>query len=153
MTAFPLKIIPFKQVGNICKGDTLSVIIDKFLPHEVFKKVKEGNIVSVILDGSTHVYYDKNGLCEGVEIMAPYLPSHDYTLVWEDINFFNLNIAELKQALETKNYLVTVDSYGLDIPELGFATYTSHLENGLNTQIDAVYVNFERPQEKPPKKD
>jgi len=141
MILYALK--PFKECGPIVAGISFSKVQKLFADHRVFNK-GENHVTSLILDQSMHVYYNEHGICTGVEVMSPFLPGHNYQLVWNGINFLNESLDNIIKLLKKRGCIIEIIDTGANIPELGLSLYSDEYETDLHCNIDAVYVELSK---------
>ncbi len=141
---------PFKEVtkidsGNPYKGDisidstkTIKDITWAFPSHQIFLKdgLESEFVTSSISNEKIHVYYNKDGMCTGLEIFKP------HSLQYENIELLKCSLSSLMTELKIKDIQFDEIDYGIEIPSFGISTYSHDFEENSNLPIDCVYVEF-----------
>ena len=133
-----MKLVPYKSCGVFHAGMAYGEVKSRFSDHDEFQKSEfPDHVTSKVMGYTVHVYYSRDGQCEGVEIMKPTYAE------WDGIKLGDRPIFGLMSDLREKGIEFTEDTYGIDCRELGIGTYSHDHVVGEDGPINAVYVTFE----------
>ncbi|MEP3475826.1 MAG: hypothetical protein ABJN57_06385 [Hyphomicrobiales bacterium] len=141
---------PFKEVSEIDSGNpykedisidatkTIKDITWAFPSHQIFLKdgIESEYVTSSISNETMHVYYNKDGICTGLEIFKP------HSLQCENIELLKCSLSSLVKELKIKDIQFDEIDYGIEIPSFGISTYSHDFEENSNLPIDCVYVEL-----------